>query len=390
MKVLLYGYYDKSNFGDEIFKYILCNYLSNKKIEYIVVNPRDILLSANTKYDIDVILFGGGEIINDYFILPLFKMIKNNNLYNIPILGASIGANEIDIKYMDFFDKCIFRNNLSIIDNTNYFFDNDIIFSLNNYYSLNIDTIVVEKNTIGYYLIDNIDENTMNILKEFTNTIKNNYTINFTVFDKSKDISIINKLIKECCITNYNIIIRSDNLDLVKEIVKNEKHLCLRFHSHVICYLYKLQFLTIPVSKKVKNFNSLYDIKESLTVDDLLYGLDNQNIIFKTLGFDYKILNSFFDSTYAIKDKSKSVWFVFEEIYTSFINIIESKESIKDISVKINYISDQIELYFFNKVDTQFKYGINEKLKILLDKYTCNDYLLQIEFITILTNLNKK
>jgi hypothetical protein len=37
-------------------------------------------------------------------MLPLFNFIKNNNLYNIPIYGASVGFSS-NLQYIDFFDK---------------------------------------------------------------------------------------------------------------------------------------------------------------------------------------------------------------------------------------------------------------------------------------------
>jgi polysaccharide pyruvyl transferase WcaK-like protein len=280
MKVLLYGYYNKGNFGDNLFQFIFQKFFDEKNIEYIVTNPfylnKNYKISNNklfksgsfsldneikclTNLDIitdkfippvDIIFLGGGEIINDYFMIPLFRYIKHNNLNNIPIYGASIGYNcNNHIKYINFIDKCIFRNKLNIIDNINYYYDNDIVFALSKYFTPNFTDII--PNTIGYYLINEIDETNYNILKQFTSQICKKYKIRFVIFEYNKDNIIIDKLIKDCVldINNHEIVYKQNCLELINEIAKNEKHLCLRFHSHIICYLYKLQFISLATIK---------------------------------------------------------------------------------------------------------------------------------------------
>ena len=387
MKILLYGYYNKCNFGDDLFEFILKQYLDSKNILYIVKNASDLNETYNINLNIDMIMFGGGEIINDYFLIPIFKYIKYNELYNIPIYGTSIGFdNYSNSMYISFFDKCIFRNNLNIIDNVKYFFDNDLIFGLKKYYNPVFKVPI--KNTIGYYLIDKINDETLNLLIDFTNIIKNTYIINFVVFDKTTDIIIINNIIKTCKLNNFNIIIKNDILETINEILLNNKHLCIRFHSHVICYLYKLQFISIPLTSKVTNFNNLYNIKNSLILKDILNLLDNQNIIFENIDFNFSVLDSFFDSDFVTSDKSTSIWNIYCHIYDNFLIILKNKNDINDINEKITYISDQIELNILLKINTIYKYGIEEKIKKLILDNNVDNYNLQIQFIRILTNLN--
>ena len=387
MKILLYGYYNKHNFGDDLFEFILKKYFDSKQILYIVSNSSNLNEIYKTNLNIDIIIFGGGEIINDYFMIPIFKYIKYNNLYNIPIYGISIGYdNEFNDIYITFFDKCIFRNNLNIIDNKKYFFDNDLIFGLKKYYN----PIIKEqnKNTIGFYLIDKIKDELLILLKDFTNKIKNKYTINFIVFDKTTDINIINDVITSCNIINYNIIIKNNILEIIEEILKNDKHLCIRFHAHVICYLYKLQFISYPITSKVNNFNKIYNISNSLILDDLLNLLDNQNIIFKDIGFNFSILDSFFNTEIITSNKLTSIWNIYCHIYDNFLIILKNKNIILDINEKINYISDQIELNILLNINTVYKYGINKKLENLLNSNQIENYNLQLQFIKIMTNLN--
>lgn len=392
--ILLYGYYNYNNFGDELFKFILIKYLNNKKFEYIISNPKHINKEYKNLQKVDLILLGGGEIINDFFILPLLNYIKYHNIYNIPICGVSIGYdNNLPIKYLDFIDKCIFRNNVSIIDDINYYYDNDIVFYLKNY--INIST---SKNkipyTIGYYLIDNIEYNLYNTLIKFTNSLPNNYKINFIVFDNKKDHHIINKFILDSnlCNDRYEIIIKTNPLDIINEISKNSKHLCMRFHAHIICYILKVQFISFPLTNKTRLFNEYHNINYSFDIDKLLYLLDNQNIIFKDINFNIEKLDNIIESLLLpnkleTKNKLLTIWGVYNEIYSNFLKLILNKNKIYNIDYYINYIIDQIELNILKKLYTEYRYGLKDKLFKLYHDFDNLSYELQNNFIKILTDL---
>ena len=113
------------------------------------MNPSNLNIDYENVSKVDIIFLGGGEIINDYFIIPIFKYIKYHNLNYVSICGASIGYNnKLSLEYIKFIDKCIFRNKLDIIDNNNYYYDNDIVFSLKNYINLDDYKTEIIKNTI--------------------------------------------------------------------------------------------------------------------------------------------------------------------------------------------------------------------------------------------------
>jgi hypothetical protein len=212
------------------------------------------------------------------------------------------------------------------------------------------------------------------------------FKIRFIIFDTCEDIHIINKLIEDCQLThNYEIISKDNCLDIINEIVKNEKHLCLRFHAHVICYLYKLQFISFPLTNKTKQFNKDNNIRYSFEHNEMLNLITNQSIEFKDLTFNYEILNNFFKDK-EFKTKLLTTWTIYNEIYTNFINIFNNKNKIT--SNNIYYITDQIEFNILGYLNSPFRYGINEKIKLLLSKYTTESYHLQNEFITILTGIN--
>lgn len=385
MLYLLYGYYNYNNFGDDLFEFIFTSYLNNKNINYIIHNPTDINIKYKDIEKVDCILLGGGEIINYYFLIPLFKYIIYHKLYYIPIIGASIGYNNTNNKYLDFFDKCIFRNRLDIIDNNNYYYDNDIVFSLLTFCNLNIP--IINNNYIGYYLIDEINNDKYNIIVNFTLEIIKTYNIKFILFNNERDIYIVNNIINDCKLINtqYIIIYNNNWKNIINEILSNNKHLCLRYHSHVICYLYKLQFLSFPLTDKTKKFNKIFNIKYSYDINEMLLNINNENIIFQDIIFNFNNLDNIINiSNYTAKNKTLSFWTIVSEIYNNYYNILKNKNNI-NYEYYINYITDQITFNILNNINSSFKYGIYDKLYFLEDNK--DEYIIQRDFFNIISNI---
>ena len=219
--------------------------------------------------------------------------------------------------------------------------------------------------------------------------ISKKYIINFYIFEQKKDILIINKLINDCNLIDnmYNIININDPLELINNISQNEKHLCMRYHSHIICYLYKYQFISFPLTNKTIEFNMNNNIYYSFNLNDVINLIDNQNIIFKNIYFNFDILNNFFLLNKINTNKILSLWSIIYEIYHNFMIIYNHKNELSNDNIinYIKYISDQIELNIIGILNTKFRAGINEKVENLL----LNNKYIDIEnkFITIITNL---
>ena len=401
MTILLYGYYNQGNFGDELFDLFFSTYFEKKVLPYIKLNPSELGQTYKQIEKVNLIFFGGGEIINDYFMIPLFQYILFHKLYNVPIYGASIGYSvDLPIKYLNFFDKCIFRNNLQIINNQNYFFDNDIIFGLNHIIDIKelADSIIIDSKIIGFYMIDKIAvADKMNII-EFIQKIKLLYKIRFVVFDKKFDPEIINQIIIETNLssTQYEIIIPTDLIDTIKWILRSEKHFCMRFHAHIICYMFKRQFISYPLTHKTIEFNITHNIKFNKNPNELIELLNkSDNIIFEELIFNIKYLDQIMDTTNMtntqIIDKRTTLWFIITEIYIGFIDfvnlIITNSINSNMINSIINNITDQIELNILGNIDTSYRFGIIEKINDIIIKINDKTYNTKTNFIKIITDL---
>jgi hypothetical protein len=121
--------------------------------------------------------------------------------------------------------------------------------------------------------------------------------------------------------------------------------------------------------------------------------IDEQNIKFTELKFNIGNIDNFFNidiNKSNIKNKLLTIWGVYYEIYDNFIKILKNKDTILDIDLYINYISNQIELNILNNINTNYRYGIIIKIKDLLNKYEKDNIILQSEFIKIMTNIYGK
>lgn len=106
--ILIFGYYGQNNLGDDLFETILNNWIGNHTL--LFVNPLDITELPEA----DMILVGGGDLVNDYFIPKIKTLIEGKT---IPIYGIGLGfpfPNLITKEYLEFFDYIVTRTSSAI------------------------------------------------------------------------------------------------------------------------------------------------------------------------------------------------------------------------------------------------------------------------------------
>lgn len=101
-RVLVLGFYDRDNIGDENYKHSIKMIFPNS----VFVSSDDLKSVPN---GIDAVICGGGDIINDYFMRKLVIVLKG---YNGPVYALSVGIPyHIGAwKYLDTFDHIFVRS----------------------------------------------------------------------------------------------------------------------------------------------------------------------------------------------------------------------------------------------------------------------------------------
>src|SRR5271155_349530 len=103
-KVLILGYYDKHNLGDEAYKdafQILFESIPNVKLEF--QNPENI-----TTIDASSIIIGGGDVINDWFNSKFEQLIKKHHMVNAISIGITYEST-LNPKYFSLFNQVYVR-----------------------------------------------------------------------------------------------------------------------------------------------------------------------------------------------------------------------------------------------------------------------------------------
>src|SRR3972149_3917945 len=159
MKVLVVGYYNKGNLGDDAYQDIMGRFFPGAILEFILSD----LISTINPNGYDAVIVGGGDIINDYFmdkIRPFLEKFKHG-----PKIAFSIGIpfpSLINEKYLGCFDHVFTRNYEDIrsiqrvLGSHRAHFIPDICFAYRaNQLHKDVATDMVEK-TCGVFLVGNI------------------------------------------------------------------------------------------------------------------------------------------------------------------------------------------------------------------------------------------
>lgn len=297
MKILIFGFYKQANVGDDLFELIFKRIFNTNTTpnEIIIANPCNTEESFVENYikhsELDCIICGGGDIITDYFLNRLYKFKKLwESRYKkiIPYYAISIGLSfpeniiENTSHMIDIFDHIIVRNKNDAEILSKRFNNNneinveylpDIVETLRFVYpELMPNNIVKKTNTIGFFLARPIlseERNTYypNIIKQLAHCIdqlveKYNYDIELVPFNYStssheSDYIINNDVFEE--ISNKNkdrvIVLKSkDPLEITKLVSKYKINVCMRFHAHILSYVYKIPILSISFTNKTNQF----------------------------------------------------------------------------------------------------------------------------------------
>jgi polysaccharide pyruvyl transferase WcaK-like protein len=419
--------------GDDYFEFIFKKMFNNYNIYFI--DPNNL---TEINKNINILVCGGGDIINDYFmnkiVLLKYNFEKNNNkkllTYAISVgITYKLSIYPDKIHYLDIFDYLIVRNKIDVEILSKRYGEQyvkympDVVHLIPNYIQ---NKNIIEKSNkliIGIFLTETISNNGLNKnydleVNNFVNLIENipkNYIIHLVPFNVGKNItendSVLNykifNLLSEN--TKKRVFLKYYNLEELLLTFINKIYtvgLCMRYHSHILCYTYKIPFISLSMTNKTFEYmkdmnitkyfinyfkNPLFDINNvinlinqaikdtnyfnnlKIDVTSFIYPIKNTiNRISGPQYFDKNIYNSLYKNL--IIDLFS---FIKQDLEIKNLNIenIEINENLNNTFDKLNIkipddynkiITKIIINNIFGTLKTEYNYGLENKV------LTCN------------------
>lgn len=285
-KILAIGFYFRQNTGDDAYLYALPSILPDAEITFLSMDDVE-----KVPEDINIVICGGGDIINDYFMKKAQNLLKD---FKGRTYGVSIGIPyQSCSKYFHIFDHIFARSKTDYdiackeIGSRNVTFCSDITTCIPINWNYIEDPHVVR---VGLCLAQPIFfQNTKReaLLKSIINSLKNlydfsiqnkpieyhivafNYSDNREESDTVINKTIFNKLKK----LNIPVILHNDlqNPRCIIDFIANscEMTVCMRYHSVIFSMMSKTRLVALFSSSKIKNVldDIHYDNKYTYKMD---------------------------------------------------------------------------------------------------------------------------
>lgn len=280
MIICILGYYNRQNLGDDLFQMILSQWMQNHKC--IFINPDDVLKLPSC----DIILIGGGDLVNDYFMLKISTLLHPS----VPVYGIGLGFPFLDLitkDYLKAFDFIITRTKSALPILTSLkiptIFADDIVLSLSGKTRINKN----KPRPIGIFLSsfmgDKIIDKIVNVLSKIAEirypqfkmtSLYKLYLYSMSTCDSIESDMIFNNKI-------YNRLKQYDNVYFIKTPIKPENAIdlfsnfyatiCNRFHAHILSLCVQCPFVSLYSCFKVKDLliaKGLEKYGQELIVDE--------------------------------------------------------------------------------------------------------------------------
>jgi Polysaccharide pyruvyl transferase len=250
--ILILGYYDKNNLGDEAYRLVFPKLFPAD--ELIFANPRVYPIKNQMSLDkIDYIICGGGDIIENWFhnaFTVLFKKIR------CPIYAVSIGItfeSTISQKYLGHFNRVYVRHRgyaselSDVLGSENVFHIPDITFLLEPVLPRQM---LSTKPVIGVFMATGMEKVVLQ-LKATLDSLSDRFRIIMYAFNTSElehegDIFFARKF-------GYEIDERKLSVsEMMGEMSTLHLAICVRYHSHIFSIIQNVPFVSLAMTPKVR------------------------------------------------------------------------------------------------------------------------------------------
>ncbi len=278
-KLLVLGYYDRANLGDEMFKETIPKMFPNYRVDFV---NSDDAATNNITQQIDnnmyeAIICGGGDIINDYFQRKILIATKN---FTGPIYALGTGVpfpSLISRGYFDNFDHVFLREKTDVREvqkrlgskYAHYLPDMGFLLEKPPKTLVN-DNSICKGKRIGICLIQsifNFKEAVRSLIQFLSHLLKSGYQLNFLCFNTngkaSEDDRIINKYVCDQLLSanssnDADQIINDPTVYTTTEMLSilssMDYNVCMRFHSNIFSTVVGTPFMSIFPTRKVELF----------------------------------------------------------------------------------------------------------------------------------------
>lgn len=407
MRVIITGYYNKKNYGDDLFNQIANSIFSSPKFKQNITSfsiiPTDKLLAKETFTSCDKIILFGGEVLNDYFLNILIQYIEKVSVINkIEAYAVGVSSNqsyETIINKLYIFNSIVFRS----LKDYQYFkpyiscaYCPDIVFSLKQKKEPFFSTIcsankkLITRKSIGFFLSQTAlngmtlsEEETY--INKITEYIKICINMDFFVYlfpmctneiKKSECDLFINKRLDERLLNKIMVITDTDNI--LKLLPQLEFSVCWRYHAHILSIISNVPFISISETPKVKALLKDNNLENCFLTDNSPMGFKRQ-LEYYTLhkgGLKHNLKKIYKGCKLAAKNTYMSIntytytstlpYFYLSNIdrETIFQHIVSLQKKYQ--LVEADSISALILFTLQRNLHTEYKYGLEQKVKSLL------------------------
>ena len=341
MKLLILGYYNRNNLGDDMFKEAMVKVFAGHDCSFF--NTDDFKGDVDSY---DAIVCGGGDIINDYFIPVIKKIIKG---YEKNVFAVGIGLPYLPLirnGYLDIFDHVFIRERTDLLrlqrrlgsqyahylPDLGFILDKPIRTNKNN-------------GTVGVFLPQQLSESKSVIfgLTKFLEYVGSKYKVIFYSFctsgKNSDDDRILSRNLYET-LKEYNDNYSVDDTvydtyKMIEKIAELDYAICGRFHSHIFSIIAGTPFVSIYSTRKVKLLMDEEDYQWTCPIELTSEGKASKINTNKAI----EIFNNMINNSSEISKK-------LEFIYNRYHDLINTKQISKLIKInqKRPKFLDQAEL----------------------------------------------
>lgn len=324
LRVLILGYYNRRNFGDDLFAYVFKNVIFRSNYEITILNLDDIPnllleLDNETIKPFDRVVVGGGDLVNEYYFSAENVKLFRQYFHQVPIFFVGVGLSYPDlIPLLDFGDYFYIRNKADAaafkrrFGAANSFYIPDLAYALCNEASLNgykntKSTVSKVGFCLPYTWIANSDDS-MPFLSQLVVVIREValhhqvYLLPFDTSDNNKnsDILLLNALRpllrdaefdesgRQCIF--YNEERNPSPQKMIQYMKELDVVFASRFHSVVMSILVETPFISLYSTRKIQNMQK----ELSPDLSSLFVPLKTDRRLVPT-GFDVDAVLSLFD-----------------------------------------------------------------------------------------------